>query len=140
MGPTVGRMTVGIETRILPAVTVADERLTRALLGVSAAALAVQVALTDYGSDSAEGAVFWFVVGCLLLRLVHRKRSRVARGVVVVSSSVGALGYGLGALGGDVHAALLSLSFLAQAAPLMTKTIRSHVTSKSLISRRAAEV
>ncbi len=53
----------------------------RSLLLVSGAFLTVQVVFTDYGEGNSGAAGFWFAVGCLLLWLVHRKRSRVARGV-----------------------------------------------------------
>lgn len=123
-------MTVGAEDQASSAGQVSDMRRTRGLLGASAVALAAQVAETDYGTNPGEAAAFWFVLGCLLLWLVYRKRSRVARGFIIVTSLGGALGYGLGALSGDVHAAFLSLMFLAQAAPLMTKNIRSHVQAR----------
>ena len=66
------------------------------------------------------------MLGCLLLGLVYYKRSRAARGLIIVTSLVGAVVYGLGAFG-DTRAAFLALAFLAQAAPLMTGQVRRHV-------------
>ncbi|MBM0124540.1 hypothetical protein [Pimelobacter simplex] len=129
-------MTAAVEAQPSSARRVGDKPRTRGLLGASAVALAAQVAVTDYGTNPAgtnpaEVASFWFAFGCLLLWLIYRKRSRMARGFVVMTSAVGAIGYGLGALGGDAHAAFLSLTFLAEAAPLMTKNIRSHVQARA---------
>ena len=103
-----------------------DQRSARRLVVLSGVALAAQVAATDYGAGRAEAAGLWFVLGCLLLWLVYRKRSRAARGFVIVTSLVGALGYGLGALG-DRHSAFLALALLAQAAPSMSRQVRRHV-------------
>lgn len=103
-----------------------DERGARRLVVLSGVALAAQVAATDYGTDQAAAAGLWFVLGCLLLGLIYRKRSRTARVFVIVTSLVGAVLYGLGALG-DARSAFLALAFLAQAAPLMTKEVRRHV-------------
>jgi hypothetical protein len=103
-----------------------DDRYARRLVMLSGVALAAQVAATDYGVGRAATAGPWFALGCLLLWLVYRKRSRAARGFVIVTSLVGAVGYGLGALG-DVDSAFLALAFLAQAAPLMSRRVRRHV-------------
>jgi hypothetical protein len=73
-------------------------------LGLSALFLALQVIVTDYGAMGSRAAGwFWLVVGCLLLVTVYRARSRVARGVVVVSAFVGVIVYGLAALSGLLH-------------------------------------
>src|SRR5690606_39648722 len=56
-----------------------DERGARRLVVLSGVALAAQVAATDYGTDQAAAAGLWFVLGCLLLGLIYRKRSRTAR-------------------------------------------------------------
>src|SRR5689334_8766874 len=49
------------------------------LVLVSAVFLGLQVSMTDYGENGVGAAVFWFVIGCWLLWLVHARRSRVAR-------------------------------------------------------------
>ncbi|MCZ2837694.1 hypothetical protein [Modestobacter sp. VKM Ac-2985] len=99
----------------------------RVALGLSALFLALQVVLTDHGHVGAEAAGWsWMVVGCLLLATVYRGHSRVARGVVVVSALVGVVVYGLAALT-DPRAALVALSFLGQALPLLTAPVRQHV-------------
>ncbi len=103
-----------------------DYRGTRRLVAVSGAALTAQVVATDYGVGHAGAAGFWFVLGCLLLWMVYRRRSRAARGFVIVTSLVGVVVYGLGALG-DARSAFLALTFLAQAAPLMSGQVRRHV-------------
>ena len=107
-----------------------DERGTLRLVGVSGVGLAAQVATTDYGAGHAGAAVFWFVLGCLLLWLVYRKHSRAARGFVIVTSLVGAVVYGLSALG-DARSAFLALAFLAQAGPLMSSRVRRHVQASA---------
>ena len=101
----------------------------RSLLLVSAAFLVVQLVLTDYGSSDAGTAVFWGAIGGLLLLLVYRKRSRVARGVIVVAALVGAVIYGLATMQ-DPQAALLAVAHLGQALPLLTDPVRRHVRSR----------
>ena len=66
--------------------------------------LAIQVLLTDYGDGRQGAAGFWFVVGCLLVSVVH--------GPAAFS---------------DPDAAALALSHLGQAAPLLTDPVRRHV-------------
>jgi hypothetical protein len=102
------------------------EHATRTLVVVSGVALAAQVATTDYGAGQEAAAGVWFVVGCLLLWLVYSRRSRVARGFIIVTSLAGAVVYGLNALG-DGRSAFLALAFLAQAVPLMSRQVRRHV-------------
>jgi hypothetical protein len=100
------------------------------LVLVSLAALGVQVSLTDYGPGAESAAGGWLLIGCLLLWLVYRKRSRVARGMVVVPSLAGAVVYGMAALGGERIGpvpALIALAYLAQALPLLTGPVRRHV-------------
>lgn len=100
-------------------------------LGLSALFLALQVVLTDYGAMGSGAAdPFWLVIGCLLLVAVYQRRSRVARGVVVVSAFVGVIIYGLAALI-DPRAALVALSFLGQALPLLTNPVRQHVRPRN---------
>jgi hypothetical protein len=96
---------------------------------VSGGFLTVQVSATDYGDgilDSQLGA-FWFLVGAILLWLVQRRRSRVARGVIVVLSLAGAVVYGLDALDSG-RAALVAVTYLGQALPLVTAPVRRHVS------------
>lgn len=106
--------------------SVVDDRGARRPVVLSGVALAVQVAATDYGAGPAAAAGFWFVLGCLLLWLVYQRRSRAARGFIIVTSLAGAVVYGLVAFG-DTRSAFLALAFLAQAAPLMTGQVRRHV-------------
>lgn len=117
--------------RLQKPVSAPGERGTRTLLGVSGLALAAQVAATDYGAGQEPAAGFWFAVGCLLLWLVYRRRSRVARGFIIVTSLAGAVVYGLNALG-DGRSAFLALAFLAQAAPLMSRHVRQHVQAAAV--------
>ncbi|NYJ04558.1 hypothetical protein [Petropleomorpha daqingensis] len=102
----------------------------RALLLLSGAFLAVQALLTDYGDGNPAAAVLWFAVGCVLLWVVFRRRSRAARGVVIVTALVGAVVYGLASLD-DPHAVVLALAFLGQAVPLMTGPVRWHVQTRA---------
>jgi hypothetical protein len=92
--------------------------------------LAVQVLLTDYGDGNSTAAGFWFAVGCLLLWVVFRKRSRVARGVIVVTSLAGAIIYGLATLE-NPHAAVLALAYLGQSVPLLMGPVRRHVQTRA---------
>ena len=101
-------------------------RTQRPLLLVSAVFLALQVVLTDHGDDRSGAAVLWFTVGCLLLWLVDRRRSRVARGVIVVTALVGAIVTGLAVLE-TPQAALLASAHLGHALPLLTGPVPRHV-------------
>jgi hypothetical protein len=104
----------------------------RRLVLLSAAFLVLQVATTDYGAGGEESAVAvsWFVVGVALLWLVHRRRSRVARGFIIVLSMGGAVIYTLVAIE-DVRAGLLAVLYLGQALPLLAGPVRQHVRSTS---------
>lgn len=99
-------------------------------MGLSGAALAAQVVATDYGTDRPAGAVFWFLLGCLLLWLVYRHHSRAAWGFVIVTSLMGGVIYSLSALV-DARSAFLAPAFLAQAVPLMSKQVRRHVHTET---------
>ena len=94
------------------------------LLVLSGQFLAIQVLLTDYGDGRQGAAGFRFIVGCLQLSVVHVRRSRAARGVVVVLALAGAVVHGPGAFS-DADAA--ALAHLGQAAPLLTDPVRRHV-------------
>ena len=119
-------MTVDSGVRVLPSAD-ADRVPARWLVLLSAACLALQVSRTDYGEGpGGGGGGLWLALGLLLLWLVYRRRSRVARGVVVVTSLAGAVVYSLGALQ-STDAALLSMAFLGQALPLLTGPVRRHV-------------
>jgi hypothetical protein len=99
----------------------------RNLLLLSAVALVVQVSITDYGPGESGAAALWLAIGCLMLWLVYRKHSRVARAMVVVSSMVGAVIYAFGFFG-DVNAAALVLAYVGQAVPLLLNPVRHHVS------------
>ncbi len=99
----------------------------RRMLGTSLICLAAQSSLTDYGTGGPGAAVFWFLIGGLLLWLVARQGSRAARGVIVVTSLLGAVVYAVIAFGGDVRAAVVALLFVGQAVPLLTRPVREHV-------------
>jgi hypothetical protein len=104
-----------------------EQPATKRLLLLSGAFLALQVACTDYGSGSGSAAAIgWFAIGTVLLWLVYRRRSRVARGFIVVTSFVGAVIYGLAAIG-DARAVLLTVLYLGQALPLLAGPVRQHV-------------
>ena len=102
----------------------------RALLLLSGAFLAVQAFLTDYGDGKSAAAGFWFAVGCLLLWVVFHRRSRVARGVIIVTSFAGAVVYGLATLE-NPHAAVLALAYLGQSVPLLMGSVRRHVQTRA---------
>jgi hypothetical protein len=109
----------------------ADNRpILHSLLLLSGAFSAVQALLSDYGDGNSAAAGFWFAVDCLLLVVVYRKRSRVARGVIIVTALVGAVIYGLASLENE-HAAVLALAYLGQAVPLLTGPVRQHVAPRA---------
>jgi len=114
------------ERRSAPSADVQRARVRR-LLGLSLICLACQVSLTDYGASGSGGAVLWFALGCWLIWMVASRRSSVARGLIVVTSLVGAAIYGAVALGADIHAAMIALAFLGQAVPLLAGPVREHV-------------
>lgn len=98
------------------------------LVMLSGAFLVLQVASTDYGAGADESAVsvFWFIIGAVLLWLVYRKRSRVARGFVIVLSMVGAVIYAIVAIG-EARGGLLAVLYIGQALPLLSSPVRQHV-------------
>ena len=104
----------------------ATERNVKALLWMSAASLLIQITNTDYGSAPDGAAVSWTIVGLVLLWLVYRHRSRVARGFIVIGALTGAVIYGLGAVA-SAHSSLLALAYLGQAVPLLLGPVRRHV-------------
>lgn len=107
----------------------ADTDRARRLVLLSGVFLVVQVAGTDYGQPGPGPAVLWFVVGAVLLWFVHRRRSRVARGIAVVSASTGAVVYALAAVDSR-HAGVLAIACLGQALPLLAGPVRRHVQTR----------
>lgn len=118
---------VGVATgaRVLGA-SVSPPPQVRWLLGLSAACLVVRVSLTDYGPDDRTAGTPWVLLGLTMLWLIYRLRSRVARGVIVVTSLTGAVACALAAFTSG-HAALLAILFAGQALPLLTRPVRNHV-------------
>ncbi len=96
------------------------------LIALSWAFLAIQVSISDYGTDSPEPGLGWLVVGSVLLFLVHRHRSRIARGLVIVLTMTGAIGCAIVSFT-DASAAFIAVTFLGQALPLLTPAVRRHV-------------
>jgi Mn2+/Fe2+ NRAMP family transporter len=125
-GPARTRDDSGRRTAAAPE---ADASAARQRLLASGAFLLLQVALTDYGAEAGLGAVFWFAIGAVLLRLVYTRHSRLARGIVVVLALMGAVLYGLAALDSG-RAAVLSIAYLGQALPLLTDPVRRHVHAR----------
>jgi hypothetical protein len=112
---------------LVPGHVAAGERtVVRWLLLMSGICLLVQTFQTHYGAGHQGEGVFWFLVGALLLWFVYRRSSRVARGLIVVTSLFGAVAYGIQAPG-DAHAALVALACLGQALPLLSGPVRRHV-------------
>jgi len=101
----------------------------RAAVLVSGAALAVQVSVTDYGAGQDGAGVLWFAIGCVLLWMVASRRSRAARGFVVVTSLVGAALHALYALEDGRHA-FVAAAYVLQAVPLMSRQVREHVRAQ----------
>ena len=113
--------------QLRPPAAPAEAGRVRRLLLLSGTFLLIQVARTDYGESAAGGAAaLWFVVGTALLWLVHRRRSRVARGLVIIGGLMGAVVYAIAATE-SLHAALLAVAFLGQAVPLLSGPVRRHV-------------
>ncbi|HEX6247039.1 MAG TPA: hypothetical protein VFZ64_04155 [Nocardioidaceae bacterium] len=90
-----------------------DASRARLLVLVSAVFLALQVVNTDYGTgvDARGTAGLWFVVGVGFLWFVYRRRSRLARSILLVTSLGGAVAYSLVALE-NADAVLLAVFFL----------------------------
>jgi hypothetical protein len=107
------------------------DRLALLMVLISGGFLIVQVSATDYGDGMIDRqvAVFWLLVGAVLLWLVQQRRSRIARGAIVVVSLGGAVVYGLGALDSG-RAALLAVAYLGQALPLLTVWVQRHVSRR----------
>ncbi len=88
----------------------------------------LQVASTDYGDGPEEptGAIVWLALGVVLLWLVYRRRSRVARAIIIFTSFLGAVIYALASID-EARAGLLAVFYVGQALPLLATPIRRHV-------------
>ena len=100
----------------------------RGLLLISLVCLIAQALLTVHPEDSPEPNVFWLAVGCLLLWFVYRKRSRAARVILMFLAFFGAALYAT-QIGSGALPLTLSLLYLGQALPLMSRSVRDHVAS-----------
>ena len=107
------------------------DRLALLMVLISSGFMIVQVSATDYGDGMIDRQVagFWLLVGAVLLWLVQQRRSRIARGAIVVVSLGGAVVYGLGALDSG-RAALIAVAYLGQALPLLTVWVQRHVSRR----------
>lgn len=121
-------MTPGVLTRSEVAARRRELRRTDRWLLVSGACLALEIVLTDSGPMERGTAAFYLVVGLALLALVRRGNA-VARGVIVVTSSVGAIIHALSAH--SFTGVALTLLFAGQAAALLTPAVRNHVQSRA---------
>ena len=101
------------------------------LVLLSGAFLVLQVASTDFGGGPEEptAAIGWLALGAVLLWLVYRRRSRVARAFIIVTSFVGAAIYALAAID-DARAVLLAVFYVGQALPLLATPIRRHMQAE----------
>jgi hypothetical protein len=107
------------------------ETAARRLTLLSAGFLLLQVSLTSYGPDADASGAGWLFIGGVLLWFVYRKRSRVARGVVIISSLFGAVVYALAAVADPVQwqDVLLVVAWLGQAVPMLLDPVRRHVST-----------
>ena len=106
----------------------AGKRSVKQLVLLSGVFLVLQVASTDYGGGPEEptAAIVWLALGAVLLWLVYRRRSRVARAIIIVTSFLGAVIYALASID-EAHAGLLAVFYVGQALPLLATPIRRHV-------------
>lgn len=112
------------------ATSVASEAHARPWLFISFASLVVQVTETDYGLTNAQAtAWFWLVVGAGLLAFVYWRRSRLARGLLLVSAFFGAVVYGMTMLETNSNWVLCA-AYLGQALPLLARPVREHVAHR----------
>ena len=102
----------------------------RGFLLISLVCLVAQQALTAYPGDGLGPHVVWLALGGLLLWLVYRKASNPARVIFMFIAFFGAVVYAT-QIGNDVRALILSLLYVAQALPLMTRPVREHVASRT---------
>jgi peptidoglycan/LPS O-acetylase OafA/YrhL len=107
------------------------------LIALSWAFLAIQVSATDYGTEGPDLALGWLLIGSLLLLLVHRRRSRIARGLVIVPAMTGAIGCAIASFT-DGSAGFVAVTFLGQALPLLTPAVRRHVQRPAADDANAA--
>src|SRR4051812_38492822 len=73
----------------------------RRLTLVAAAFTVFEAAFTNHGVDKQGAALLWSVVGLVLLWFVYRRRSRVARMLVLVTAWLGVVVFALVLVGGD---------------------------------------
>lgn len=100
----------------------------RGHLLISLVCLIAQALLTVHPEVSPEPNVFWLAVGLLQLWFVYRKRSRAARVIFVFLAFLGAALYAT-QIGSGALPLTLSLLYLGQALPLMSRSVRDHVAS-----------
>jgi FtsH-binding integral membrane protein len=100
----------------------------RACLRFAAFALVVVALSTNHGDGSPTGGtVTTLVVGGLLLWLVRVRRSRVARGVLVVWSAFGLVVHAVVALSLEADGLLLAAAYLGVLLPMTSPAVRAHV-------------
>lgn len=99
----------------------------RVWLWVSGACLLGQVFYTDYGAGSESQSWFWAFAGIALLWLVAKRRRGLARAFIIITALLGAVVF-VAANPTGVHAWPLAALYLGQALPLLTPTVRAHVT------------
>jgi len=104
-----------------------DETRAKSLLLLSAVGVLVQHSWTDTRSPGLGPDPIWLVVDLVALVLVLRRRSRVARGYLVVMGAFGAVVFGLVAMGGGVYPVVMALACLTQTVPLLREPVRRHV-------------
>ncbi len=105
----------------------------RVWLWVSGACLVGQAFFTNYPAGSEGQRWFWILAGVAMLWLVAKRRSRLARAFVVVTSLLGAVVFVASDPTG-AHAWTLAALYLGQALPLLTPTVRAHLDSAPAVS------
>jgi hypothetical protein len=104
----------------------------KALLAISLACLLAQQAFTQYPEPGPGPHLLWLALGCLLLWLVYRRRSRAARDAFAALATFGAVIYAL--RWGDGISWAISALYLGQALPMFTRQVRDHVTAVSSVA------
>ncbi|MCW2857040.1 MAG: hypothetical protein JWR52_2655 [Marmoricola sp.] len=107
------------------------------LILVAFAGMTMQVVAMGYGENLLGPPTFWILIEFALLMLVQVRRSEIARGLVIVTATAGAILHAPGVSNADA-VNVLFVAFIIQALALAAPPVRRHVRTPRLRGPTAA--